>query len=96
MLNKLGIPKATFYGLYELFLLGGIDALEDNRPLPGCVWKWVRENVRREIVYICSSTKSLPNLPAVRGGVPVSVTVRQYHEKPYSLYTYPSLLSLSY
>ena len=92
MLNKLGIPKATFYGLYELFLPGGIDALEDNRPLPGYVWKWVRENVRRKIVYICSSTKSLPSLPAVRVGVPASVAVRHYQQKPYFLYTSPPLL----
>ena len=34
-LQKLGIPRATFYRWYDLYRLGGIDALEDHRPTPG-------------------------------------------------------------
>ena len=40
-LSKLGIPRATFYRWYDLFRLGGIDALADHRPLPGHVWNRV-------------------------------------------------------
>jgi putative transposase len=49
-LQKLRIPRATFYRWYDLYRLGGIDALEDHRPLPGHVWNRVLDKVRREIV----------------------------------------------
>jgi len=49
-LAKLGIPRTTFYRWYDLLQLGGIDALEDHRPLPGHVWNRVPDDVRRQIV----------------------------------------------
>ena len=41
ILDKLGIPRATFYRWYDLFRLGGIAALENHRPLRGHVWNRV-------------------------------------------------------
>ena len=37
-LQKLGIPSATFCRWFDLFRLGDIDALENNRPLSWHVW----------------------------------------------------------
>ena len=56
-LSKLGIPRATFYRWYDFFRLGGIDALEDHRPLPGHVLNRVPDKVRRDLVGLaCPSS----------------------------------------
>ena len=66
-LDKLGIPRATFYRWYNLYSLGGIDALEDHRPLPGHVWNRVPDSVRREIVDLALDEPTLsPRELAVR------------------------------
>ena len=66
-LQKLGIPRATFYRWYDLYRLGGIDALEDHRPLPGHVWNRVPDKVRREIVDLALDEPTLsPRELAVR------------------------------
>jgi putative transposase len=66
-LQKLGIPRATFYRWYDLYQLGGINALEDHRPLPGHVWNRVPDNVRREIVDLALEEPTLsPRELAVR------------------------------
>ena len=66
-LQKLGIPRATFYRWYDLYRLGGINALEDHRPLPGHVWNRVPDNVRREIVDLALEEPTLsPRELAVR------------------------------
>lgn len=66
-LEKLGIPRATFYRWYDLFRLGGIDALEDHRPLHGRVWNRVPDKVRREIVDLALEEPTLsPRELAVR------------------------------
>ena len=51
-LNKLGIPRATFYRWHDLCRLGGIDALEDHLPLPGHVWNRVPDKVRRRLLIL--------------------------------------------
>ena len=33
-LEKIGIPRATFYRWYDLYQTGGPEALEDRRPAP--------------------------------------------------------------
>ena len=66
-LDKLGIPRATFYRWYDLCRLGGIDALEDHRPLPGHVWNRVPDKVRCEIVDMALDIPELsPRELAVR------------------------------
>ena len=37
-LEKLGVPRATFYHWYDLYRSGGPEALEDRRPRPDRVW----------------------------------------------------------
>jgi putative transposase len=66
-LQKLGIPRATFYRWYDLYRLGGIDALADHRPLPGHVWNRMPDRVRREIVDLAPEEPTLsPRELAVR------------------------------
>lgn len=38
-LDKLGIPRTTFYRWYDRYLSGGPEALEDRSPRPSRVWK---------------------------------------------------------
>lgn len=33
-IDKLGIPRTTFYRWYDKYLIGGVDALEDRSPKP--------------------------------------------------------------
>ena len=40
-LNKIGIPKTTFYAGLERYAAGGLDALEDRKPRPKRVWNRV-------------------------------------------------------
>ncbi len=41
--RQLGIPKSTFYCWYDRFLTGGIEALEDRKPVPPTSWNTVPE-----------------------------------------------------
>ena len=49
-LDTLGIPRTTFYRWYDRFLAGGIEALEDRKPMPGHVWNRIPDDVRQQIV----------------------------------------------
>src|SRR3954467_2786415 len=51
-LQKLGIPRATFHRWYDLFLTGGVEALEDRRPWPQRVWNRIPEAVRARIIEL--------------------------------------------
>ncbi|WP_339863135.1 IS3 family transposase [Thalassospira alkalitolerans] len=48
-LDKLGIPRTTFYRWYDRYLAGGPEALEDRRPRPSRVWNRIPEPVREKI-----------------------------------------------
>lgn len=37
-LDRLGIPRTTFYRWYDKYQRGGAEALEDNAPMPARVW----------------------------------------------------------
>ena len=37
-LDKIGIPRATFYRWYDLYRTGGPEALDDRPPRPDHVW----------------------------------------------------------
>ncbi len=43
-LAMLDIPGSTFYRWYELWLEGGLDALEDQSPRPKLVWNKIAAN----------------------------------------------------
>lgn len=49
-LDKLGIPRATFYRWYDKFRSGGVLALEDHSPNPKRVWNRIDDKVRNQIV----------------------------------------------
>lgn len=51
-LDKIGIPKSTFYAWYERYVTGGIDALDDHRPRPRRVWNRIPDNMREKVVAL--------------------------------------------
>jgi putative transposase len=51
-LEKIGIPRATFYRWYELYQTGGPEALEDRTPKPKRVWNRIPDEVREQIVQL--------------------------------------------
>ena len=48
-LDKLGIPRTTFYRWYDRYLAGGPEALEDRSPRPSRVWNRIPEPVRKSL-----------------------------------------------
>jgi transposase InsO family protein len=51
-LEKIGIPRATFYRWYDLYQTGGPEALEDRSPRPKRVWNRIPDDVRERIVRL--------------------------------------------
>ena len=49
-LDKLGIPRTTFYRWYDCYQVGGPEALEDRSPQTARVWNRIPDNVRQRIV----------------------------------------------
>ena len=49
-LEKLGIPRATFYRWYDQYQRGGPEALGDRSPRPDRVWNRIPDDVRGQIV----------------------------------------------
>src|SRR5215211_7834096 len=70
-LDKLGIPRATFYRWYDRYREGGLEALADHRSRPigsgtesrtmyaarSSTWRWIFQNCRRESWPYGSSTR---------------------------------------
>ena len=38
-LDRLGVPRTTFYRWYDRYQVDGLEALEDRSPQPSRVWK---------------------------------------------------------
>jgi transposase InsO family protein len=51
-LDKIGIPKSTFYAWADRYAGGGLDALDDHRPKPRRVWNRIPDDVRERIVSL--------------------------------------------
>ena len=49
-LDKLGIPKTTFYRWYDRYQAFGVAGLEDRTTGPGRVWNRIPDEVRQQIV----------------------------------------------
>src|SRR3954449_10004969 len=49
-LDKLGIPRATFYRWYDRYFEGGVEALADHRSRPDRVWNRIPDDVRCQII----------------------------------------------
>ena len=45
-LERLGIPRATFYRWYDLYQIGGPEALSDRPSRPRRVWNRIPDEVR--------------------------------------------------
>jgi len=49
-LDKLGVPRRTFYRWYDRYLHYGEDGLVDRAPHPGRVWNKIPDNVRKDVL----------------------------------------------
>ena len=66
-LEKIGIPRATFYRWYDLYRSGGPEALEDRAPRPSRVWNRIPDAVRDRILQLALNQPELsPRELAVR------------------------------
>jgi len=73
-LDKLGIPRATFYRWYDRYRDGGPEALADHRSRPDRVWNRSPDDGRRQIIDLALE---LPELS------PRELAVRFTDEKKY-------------
>ena len=63
----LGIPRATFYRWYDLYQIGGPEALSDRPSRPRRVWNRIPDEVRSEIITLALEEPELsPRELAVR------------------------------
>ena len=51
-LDKLGIPRRTFYRWYDRYRFGGNEALKDKAPMPANVWNRIPQAVRDKILAL--------------------------------------------
>src|SRR4051812_42585673 len=66
-LERLGIPRATFYRWYDLYQSGGPEALADRPSRPSRVWNRIPDEVRRQIIALALDQPELwPRELAVR------------------------------
>ena len=66
-LDKLGIPRTTFYRWYDRYQIGGSSELEDRSPQPSRVWNRIPDDIRQRIVDLALDLPELsPRELAVR------------------------------
>jgi transposase InsO family protein len=66
-LEKVGIPRATFYRWYDLYQAGGPEGLDDRHPKPDRVWNRIPDDVRERIIKLALEESALsPRELAVR------------------------------
>jgi transposase InsO family protein len=66
-LEKLGIPRATFYRWVDLYQTGGPEALEDRPSRPSRVWNRIPDEVRAKVIALALEQPALsPRELAVR------------------------------
>jgi putative transposase len=66
-LEKLGIPRTTFYRWCDLYHTGGPEALGDRSPRPDRVWNQIPDMVRDQIIKLALDEPTLsPRELAVR------------------------------
>ena len=58
-LEKIGIPRATFYRWYDLYQAGGPEALDDRHPKPDRVWNRIPDDVRERIIKLALDEPAL-------------------------------------
>jgi len=66
-LDKLGVPRPTFYRWYDRYLEHGEDGLVDRAPMPRLVWNRIPDNIRCELLDMAlDATELSPRELAVR------------------------------
>ena len=66
-LEKLGIPRATFYRWYDLYQRSGPEALEDHPSRPSRIWNPIPDEVRARVIALALEQPELsPRELAVR------------------------------
>jgi transposase InsO family protein/transposase-like protein len=66
-LDRLGIPRTTFYRWYDRYVALGKAGLEDRKPHPGRVWNRIPDEIREGIVRLAlDETELSPRQLAVR------------------------------
>jgi putative transposase len=66
-LERIGIPRATFYRWYDLYQTSSPEALEDHRPCPKRVWNRIPDAIRQQIIQLALDEPELsPGELAVR------------------------------
>ena len=66
-LERLGVPRATFYRWYDRHQAGGPEALEDRPSRPRRAWNRIPEAVRSRLIGLALAEPGLsPREPAVR------------------------------
>ena len=55
-LDKLGVPRRTFYRWYDQYLHYGEDGTGDRAPHPGRVWNKIPDNVRKDVLDMALDT----------------------------------------
>ena len=66
-LDKLDIPRTTFYRWYDRYQIGGPDALEDRSPHPSRIWNRIPDDIRQRIVDLALEVPELsPRELAIR------------------------------
>ncbi len=58
-LEKLGIPRATFYRWCDLHQGGGPEALEDRSPRPDRVWNRIPDDIRDRVIRLALDESAL-------------------------------------
>ena len=58
-LDKLGIPKTTFYRWYDRYQTFGPDGLEDQNSGPGRIWNRIPDGVRGQIIELALEEPTL-------------------------------------
>ena len=70
-LERLGVPRATFYRWYDQYRTGGPEALEDRSSQPSRVWNRIPEEIRSRIIDLAlEQTELSPRELAVRFTAP--------------------------
>jgi hypothetical protein len=66
-LEQIGIARSTFYGWYDRYINGGLDALADKLPCPKTVWNKVPQDKQKQLVDMAlDETELSPRELAVR------------------------------
>jgi uncharacterized membrane protein YeiH/transposase-like protein len=66
-IDRLGVPRTTFYRWYDKYLTGGAEALEDRSPKPSRVWNRIPDDIRQRIIDMALDEPELsPRELAVR------------------------------